>query len=143
MSTKPKNIRYPVNNTPPVWAGDGLSHYTQMPNGSLLEEADFIPYETSDGRLYIPSGTLVGRSEAERNAGTAFGIADPATDDEMFLILYDVYDIRDDNTVQLYRPTKLVFYNHLPQTLLDGSPLIPSTTYDAIRDIYTCWFGAD
>ena len=147
MNTKAKNIRYPVQNTTPIWAGDGLTNYTQMPNGTILEETDFIPYEVTDPgghkRLYVPSGTLVGRSEAERNAGTGFGIADPATDDEMYLIVYDAYDLRDNNLVQLYRPTKLVFYNHLPQTLLDGSPLIPSPSYTAIRDIYTCWFGSD
>ncbi|MGK7899077.1 MAG: hypothetical protein AB4372_37035 [Xenococcus sp. (in: cyanobacteria)] len=148
MSRLAKNIRYQDSKTPPIWAQDGVGRYHLMPNTGLIELDDFLPYEIQDPpgskpRLFVPSGTLVGRTQAEIDGGVGFGIADPATDLEMFLTTRDLFDLRDSNIVPLYRPNSIVLYNFLPETLMDGSPFIPSATYDAVRQIYICWYGSD
>lgn len=65
------------------------------------------------GSEFIPSGTLVGRTFAERDAGTAFGPA-ATTDDEIFLTMFDVADAKVSDDVELYRPKSLVKENYLP-----------------------------
>jgi len=61
----------------------------------------------------IPSGTLLGRTIAERNAGTGFG---PwvNTDEETYLLLFDIVDAADNPECELYRQGSLVKENFLP-----------------------------
>lgn len=65
------------------------------------------------GNKYVPSGTAVGRTIAERDAGTGFGPAGDA-DDEVFLTAFDVDDAADIDDVELYRPNNTVYENFLP-----------------------------
>ena len=70
-------------------------------------------------RRFVPSGTLVGRTEAERTAGRGFGPvavdgAGNATDDEVYLTVYDVYDADANPMVSLYRRDSLVATRYLP-----------------------------
>lgn len=74
------------------------------------DEATFSRYGTKS----IPSGTLVGRTLAERDAGTAFGAA-AATDDEIYLTYNDIPDVNVSDDVELYRHGSLVAENYLPQ----------------------------
>src|SRR5215467_13246178 len=55
----------------------------------------------TSGKKFIPSGTALGRTIAERDAGTAFGPA-ASTDDFVYLLVHDVYDAADNNDVDLY-----------------------------------------
>jgi hypothetical protein len=55
----------------------------------------------------------VGRTFAERAAGTAFGPY-AANDDEVYLVVYDVLDVSVNNDVDLYRPGSVVKENFLP-----------------------------
>lgn len=71
--------------------------------------AIFNPLNT----MYIPSGTEIGRTFAERDAGTAFGPA-ATTDDEIFLTAFDVDDARRNADVEIYRHGSLVKENYLP-----------------------------
>jgi hypothetical protein len=64
-------------------------------------------------KITVPSGTLVGRTYAERDAGTLFGVA-AHTDDEFYIAAFDVTDILTNNEVDLYRPGSLVYENMLP-----------------------------
>lgn len=61
----------------------------------------------------IPSGTPVGRTLVERNAGTGFGPA-AATDDEVFLLAFDISDADVNNDAEMYRPGAQVYENFLP-----------------------------
>lgn len=61
----------------------------EIPSGS-------IGYYNGSGQKLIPSGTYVGRTYAERDAGTAFGPA-AVSDDEKHLLAFDVVDA-DNNT---------------------------------------------
>jgi hypothetical protein len=73
------------------------------------DKASFNRY----GTVTIPSGTVIGRTLAERDAGTPFGPA-VATDDEIYLTMFDVPDARIENDVELYRHGSLVKENFLP-----------------------------
>jgi len=61
----------------------------------------------------VRSGTLVSRTYAERDAFTGFGPA-VSTDDEAYLVVYDVPNLARDNDVELYRHDGLVKENFLP-----------------------------
>ena len=61
------------------------------------------------------AGQLVGRTFAERTAGTAFGVADVATpDDEIYLTAFDVQDATIHNDVTLLRHGTLIYEDKLP-----------------------------
>lgn len=86
--------------------------------------------------LYIPSGTFVGRTLAERDAGTLYG---PWTsgDDEAFLIAFDITDMMDNTDAVAYRRGKVVRENYLP-----GWAALAGGTKTAIRAAYQCVVGA-
>lgn len=65
------------------------------------------------GAVFVPSGTPIGRTFAERAANTAFGPA-AITDDEIYLTYFDVVDARLNNDVELYRHKSLVKETFLP-----------------------------
>jgi hypothetical protein len=79
---------------------------------TALEDDDTATY-TGVGSYTVLSGTLVGRTYAERAAGTAFGPW-AANDDEVYLVLYDIPDVTVNNDVDLYRHGSLVKENFLP-----------------------------
>lgn len=66
------------------------------------------------GRKALKSGTVVGRTYAERDAGTPFGPA-VYTDDEIYLVAFDNENLIDDNGIELYRHDSLVKENFLPE----------------------------
>jgi hypothetical protein len=77
------------------------------------ESADTATYAGTLNRKYVRSGTLVGRTYAERASGTAFGPAADA-DDEVYLVMFDVHDLNDNTDVDLYRHGGIVKENLLP-----------------------------
>ena len=100
------------------WVGDELTREHVLAGGVVLEADDYTA--DASGRKYAQSGSLVGRTYAERDAGRGFGpvaidgtSGDP-TDDEVYLLLYDVYDVNDNPEAALYRHTSLVHENKLP-----------------------------
>jgi hypothetical protein len=85
----------------------------------------------------IPSGTFIGRTIVERDAGTGFGPwADG--DDEAYLIAFDISDALINPDVELYRNGRVVKENFLP-----GWSTLPTATQTAIRARYTCVLGAE
>lgn len=77
-----------------------------------IEDDDAATY-TGTALRTVVSGTPIGRTFAERDSATGFGPA-ASTDDEIFLVAYDVLDVTQDNGVDLYRPGSLVYENFLP-----------------------------
>lgn len=71
----------------------------------------------------IPSGTLIGRTFAERAAGAAFGPAADA-DDEVLIVALDVTDAAKNADVELYRPGSIVKENFLPDFAALSSALL-------------------
>lgn len=115
----------------PVWAGDDIDRLNVLPGGALLNISS-IPTNT-EGKKYIQSGTLLGRTFTERAAGTGFGIADVATDEEIYLLMFDVQDAADNDEIELYRHNRLVYENSLP-----GWAAMPAAQKTWIRANYEC-----
>lgn len=81
---------------------------------NALESGDTATYPgTGTEEKLVRSGTVVGRTFAERAAGTAFGPAADA-DDEVLIVAFDVTDAADNNDVELYRQGSIVKENLLP-----------------------------
>lgn len=90
------------------------------------------------GRRTIKSGTLVGRTYAERASGDPFG---PwvTGDDEIFLTAFDVEDAFIYDMIELYRHQSIVKENFLPDyATISADP----TTLAALRAAYQCILGA-
>lgn len=111
----------------PAWIGDYLSREHMLPGGAMVEPTAFTE---TDGVRFIPSGTLVGRTIAERDAGDAFGPY-TAGDDEVYLLIYDVTDANQNPEAELYRHGSLVKENFLP----DGVDMA------TVRSLYTTTIG--
>jgi hypothetical protein len=120
--------------TNPAWAGDYMDRYSLIPGGAKLDAATF---PLTSGKAYVPSGTLIGRTYAERDAGTGFSPATVATDDELYLVAFDVTDALIEDDVELYRHRCIVKENFLP-----GAPL-GALVLDKIRELYTCTLGEE
>ena len=89
------------------------------------------------GLKTIVSGTPIGRTFAERDAGTPFGPA-VSTDDEIYLVAFDIADATRRQDVELYRPGSIVKENFLP-----GFASMASNLKTAIRARYQCTAGAN
>lgn len=86
---------------------------------------------------YIKSGTLVGRTFTERDAGTGFGPA-ASSDDEIYLLAFDVIDAADNADCELVRHNTVVKENFLPNWSTLGT-----TAQGLIRARYRCITGRD
>jgi hypothetical protein len=100
----------------------GATTVTVFPVASGIADAATLTYiPTRSNR--IQSGTLLGRTYAERDAAMGFGPAD-AADDEVYLLLYDLHDIyMGDGEVELYRHGSLVYENVEPISGLSAALL--------------------
>lgn len=87
------------------------------------------------GKRTVPSGTLVGRTLAERDAGGRF---EPwaAGDEEVFLTLWDA-DLSMGEEVALLRPNTLIKENYIPGFAAMSAPMKA-----AIRGRYQCIVGS-
>jgi len=94
-------------------AAAGATTLTVTALVNALEAADTATYAGVLNRRTVVSGTLVGRSYTERDAGTGFGAAADA-DDEFYLVAFDVRDLNDNTDVDLYRHGGIVKENFLP-----------------------------
>lgn len=105
-------------------AATGATSITVEALVSALESGDTARYAGggTKGKL-IPAGTLVGRTFAERAAGTAFGPAADA-DDEVLLVALDVTNADNSADVELYRPGSIVKENFLPNFSALSSALL-------------------
>lgn len=90
------------------------------------------------GKKRVASGLLVGRTYAERDAGTGFGPADVAGDQEIYLTAREASDLSRDNDMELYRHNRLVKENFLP-----GWSGLSGAVKTKIRELYTCITGVN
>jgi len=102
-----------------------------------IESGDTATFVVTDAvPVTVASGTVIGRTIAERDAGTAFGPAD-ASDDEVYITCFDVYDASVNPDVELYRPNSIVKENFLP-----GWSGLASGVKTKVRAAYVCVRGA-
>jgi hypothetical protein len=95
----------------PGWAVDYFHREHNLPGGARLDAGQFAA--DANGRRYVPSGTVLGRTVAERDAGTGFGPA-VAGDDEIYILIHDVYDAARNPECELLRRGSGVKENFLP-----------------------------
>lgn len=84
----------------------------------------------------VPAGSLIGRTIAERDAGTGYGPAG-AADDEIYLTAFDVTDVTVNPDVDLYRQGSVVKENFLPAVSRNA------TNLPLVRARYACTRGAN
>ncbi len=72
-------------------AATGATTLTVSPIPTALVSGDTATYPGVGTSKTVQSGTVVGRTLTERNAGTAFGPAG-AADDEVYIVCFDVLD---------------------------------------------------
>lgn len=111
-----------VQMTTPNWLGTSITNDgTTLPGGIRLDPAAFAA--EADGKKRIYSGQIVGRTYAERDAGTAFGpvteVTGTITDEEIYINLYDQViglGMGEDTQVAVLIPDKsnVVYENFLP-----------------------------
>lgn len=89
------------------------------------------------GALSVPSGTALGRTFAERDAGTPFGPT-AAGDEEVFLLAFEVTDLSTNADGVAYRPGSVVKENFLP-----GWTGLTAAVKALIRDRYICQRGSE
>ncbi len=104
---------------------------------AAIEAADTATYVPTNAKRYIASGTVVGRTLAERDAGTGFGPAD-AADDFTRILAFSIEDVDKNNDGVLYRPGSVVKENLLPEVL--AGTLAAGVLTD-VRAAYVCERG--
>ncbi len=82
----------------------------------------------------VRSGTAIGRTYAERDTNAPYGPA-ADTDDEVFLLAFDVTNLDLENDGVLYKPNSVVRENYLPGTL-------SAAVLGKIRANYICVRGS-
>lgn len=114
-----------------VWLAEALFPEKLLPGGGKLVAADFPAVA---GKKFVKSGTLVGRTFAERDAGAGFG---PWTtgDEEVYLTAIDVFDAAEDDDITLVRRQVLVKENWLPgwATYTAGQRAALRAAYQVVR----------
>lgn len=118
-------------------AAAGATEVPVVATDAAIEDNDTATYVPTGAKKYIPSGTVIGRTIAERDAGTAYGPAD-AADDETFILAFAVEDVDMDNDGVLYRPNSVVKENLLPEVI--AGTLVSGVLTD-VRAKYTCTRG--
>lgn len=101
---------------------------------TALVEDDAATYAGGSlSRKFIASGTLLGRTYAERDAGTGYGPATVASDDQIYLLAAPITDALEEPYCDLYMHGNVVYENQLP-----GWSSLGATTKAKIRELYTC-----
>jgi hypothetical protein len=94
-------------------AVDGATTLAVGALDAAIEAGDTATYAPAGARRFVASGTLVGRTYTERGAGAGFGPY-AGGDEEVYLVVHDVFDADVNPEVTLYRHGSLVSEKYLP-----------------------------
>lgn len=121
-----------------AWAYIGDTSLAVEALPTAIADDDEARFAVGKRGIFIPSGTLVGRTYTERAANTGFGPA-VDTDDEILLVAFDVDDAYNNNDIELYRRGCTVAENWLPDwtTISANAPLLAK-----LRAAYHCILGS-
>lgn len=118
-----------------VAAAAGATALTVAALPTAIAAGDSATYAGTDAKA-IPSGTIIGRTIAERDALTGFGPA-ADTDDEIFIVAFDITDADSVADVELYRHGSIVKENFVP-----GWAGVAAGLKTKVRTLYACTIGA-
>lgn len=133
-------LRFSSDEFATVNAGGGVANGASVPVEALvnaLESGDTAIYPGTSGRKYIPSGTVFGRTFAERASNAPWGPASD-TDDEVLIGAREIFDARQMTDMEFYRPGKTVKENYLP-----GWATMSAAIKAKIRATYLTTVGVD
>lgn len=116
-------------------ASIGTTSLTVEALPQALVAGDVARYNAGGYKL-VTNGQLVGRTWAERDAGMGYGPADVATDNEIYLLYFDIHNALVDNEAELYMHNNVVYENLLP-----GWATLPAPIRAYIRSNYHCITG--
>jgi hypothetical protein len=117
-------------------AAAGATSITVAAIPTALVDADKATYPGVKPKS-LASGTVVGRTIAERDAGTPYGPAD-AADDEVYIVAFDVSDLNRVNDIELVRHNTVIKENFLP-----GWTGLTAGVQADVRAAYRCMRGVD
>lgn len=117
-------------------ATKGSTSITGVTLASDLEGAESATY-LGVGKIKAEGGTLVGRTLAERDAGTGYGIADPTNDEQFCILLHDV-DLSEEDVAPGIQP---MAGNVIYENLLPGWSALSSDAKAKVRSLYHCLFA--
>lgn len=103
---------------------------------AAIESGDSATYAGTTGIKRVVSGTAIGRTYIERDAGTGYGPA-AAADDEIYLLAFDVTDASISPDIEIYRPGSIV-----KETFVPNWSSLASGVKSALRSKYVCTTGA-
>jgi hypothetical protein len=92
----------------------------------------------ANAHAVVPSGTIVGRTFAQRNAGTSLHLA-LDTDEEIFIVAFENPNVNRVNDVALVRPGAGVV---VKENFLPNFSTLSATIKAALRTKYLCTVGA-
>lgn len=105
-----------LKNTAPDWAGYFIDHDKMLPAGGQIDVAS-VP--ATNGIKYVPSGTVVGRTQAQIDADAPFtyltaGAAGPFA--QVYIVVFEVENAERNADIELLRPHAgaIVKWNFLP-----------------------------
>ncbi len=90
------------------------------------------------GKKQVPSGTLIGRTLAERDTFAAWGPAAVDTDDEIYLTVREAADLVKNNDTVVTVNLRVVKENYLP-----GFTALAAGVKTEIRALYQCITGVN
>lgn len=137
-----EELAHEIENSSVAAFGGGSSMFAQVTAAaaagatSLTVEALAGPIADNATATYtvavttVAAGTLVGRTYAERAAGTDFGPVDDS-DDEVYLTAWDVTDLTINNDVELIRHETLIY-----EDLIPGWASLGATKQGLVRAAY-------
>lgn len=117
-------------------AAAGATSITVQALPQTIESGDSATYAGTTGIKRVVSGTVIGRTYTERDANTGFGPA-AASDDEFYLVAFEVTDAAVNADVDLYRPGSIV-----KETFVPNWSSLASGVKSAVRSRYQTTIGA-
>lgn len=114
---------YPaVRISQPDWAAELIDAMSLIPGGGRVVVADVAVDAEADNRKRIMSGSIYGRTFAERDAGLGFGPW-ATGDEEVHIVAFTVGDAALEPEIELLRHGTLVKENRLPDWATLSAPL--------------------
>jgi hypothetical protein len=120
-------------------AAAGATSLTVQALPTALVDADIAYYEPNTDKP-IPSGYPMGRTLAERDAGTAFGPA-VDSDDEIYLMAFDITDATVNPDFVAVRHGAVIKEDYLPYW--GDTTVWPTALVTALRGFYAFQKGGD
>lgn len=121
----------------PKWLGEQYRPDILLPGGVLLDAAAFPAPTPPNTVKRVLSGTLIGRTYAERDSGAKFG---PFTtgDEEVYLVFADTSDLAFSQEAAVVRNMSVVVL----ENWLPGWAALAAATKTVIRSKYQTMAGA-